>query len=113
MQEEITDHPQLDRLFRALSDTTRRAILESLRGGELAVGSIAAPFKLSAPAISKHLRVLEESGLIERRVQGRIHYCSLQAQPLLPAHHWLSSYQCFWSNQLDSLCTYLEEPQEE
>lgn len=93
----------LDSVFRALADPTRRAMIERLAPGERTVGELAEPFAMSLAGASKHLRVLEDAGLIERRVAGRTHYCRLRAARLAWAHQWLSHYQRFWSAQLDAL----------
>jgi DNA-binding transcriptional ArsR family regulator len=101
---------ELSRLFSALSDPTRRAILARLaREGEATVSDLARPFSMSLPAISKHLRVLEHAGLLERRVQGREHHCRLQPRPLKDAVDWLAEYRQYWEGQLDALTRYLAE----
>ena len=101
--------PVLDRTFAALSDPTRRAILNRLARGESTVTELAAPFSISLPAISRHLRVLEQAGLLSRRKAGRIHFCSLAAAPLHDATEWLTSYQRFWETRFDALASYLVE----
>ena len=93
----------LDQTFAALSDPTRRAILGRLRRGERTVGELAEPFPISLAAVSKHLRVLERAGLVARRVDGRIHHLSLQAEPLRDAAAWTAEYRGFWNDRLDSL----------
>jgi DNA-binding transcriptional ArsR family regulator len=99
----------LSQLFSALSDPTRRAILQRLaREGEATVGELARPFAMSLPAISKHIRVLEGAGLLERRVQGRVHRCRLQPRPLKDAVDWLVEYRQYWEAQLDALGRYLD-----
>jgi DNA-binding transcriptional ArsR family regulator len=100
---------QLDRTFAALGDPTRRAILLRLRGGERHVGELAAPFRVSLPAISKHLSVLEGAGLIERRRDGRMRTCRLKASPLGEAVRWLEAYRIFWEGALDRLGAHLDE----
>ena len=95
--------------FSALSDPTRRAILSRLAQGPASVTEIAAPFDISLPAVSKHLRVLEEAGLLTRRVEGRMHTCRLNAAPLREATGWLTTYRRFWDARLDSLAQFLEE----
>lgn len=99
---------ELSRLFGALSDETRRGILARLAEGDASVGEIAAPFDVSRPAISKHLRVLERAGLVERRRDGRISRCSLRAGPMREAASWIDRYRAFWEHQLDALSRYLE-----
>ena len=103
------DTPGLNLLFSALSHPTRRAILERLAAGEATVGDLARPFRMSLPAISKHLRVLEKAGLMERRIEGRVHRCSLRPRPLKDAVDWLAEYRGFWEEKLDALADYLDE----
>ena len=97
----------LDRIFSALSDATRRAILEHLTQGESSVTALAKPFDMSPPAISKHLRILEETGLIVRRKEGRIHFIHLAADKMKEATEWLNFYRQFWEENFDSLGEYL------
>jgi DNA-binding transcriptional ArsR family regulator len=100
----------LDSTFAALSDATRRGILARLaRQGETSVSDLAAPFKMSLPAVSKHLRVLEHAGLVSRQKDGRVHRCRLRAGPMKDAAAWIDHYQQFWGAQLDSLARYLED----
>jgi DNA-binding transcriptional ArsR family regulator len=101
-------HP-LDRTFAALSDPTRRAILARLTDGDATVTELAAPFEMSLPAISKHLRVLEQAGLVARTIDGRVHRLRLVAQPLREAATWIGRYQRFWEQQLDALADYLRD----
>jgi DNA-binding transcriptional ArsR family regulator len=109
-----TSHP-LDRTFAALSDPTRRAMLARLAHGDATVTELAAPFAMSLPAISKHLRVLELAGLVERTKDGRVHRLRLVAQPLHEAAAWITHYQHFWEQQLEALVDYLRDvhPKEE
>ena len=104
---------RLDAVFGALSDPIRRAMLAQLGSGESSVSTLSRPFSVSAPAISKHLRVLESSGLINRRKVGRVHYCRLRKEPLVEAGDWIQQQRAFWHQQLESLAKYLEEEQEE
>jgi DNA-binding transcriptional ArsR family regulator len=99
---------QLDRVFAALADSTRRGILESLSDGELAVSELAAPHDMSLPGFMKHLRVLEDAGLIQRTKEGRVVSCELSAAPMKSAAAWISRYEKFWSARLDSLAFYLK-----
>ena len=99
---------QLDPVFSALADPTRRAILRRLRRGEATVTQVAQPFATSLPAISKHIKVLEEAGLLARRRDGRTHHLRLVASPLKIAVQWLEQYQVFWESQLDSLEQFLK-----
>lgn len=93
----------LDRIFAALSDPTRRAMLRRLAAGESTVGGLAEPFAMSFAAAAKHVKVLEQAGLLSRRVDGRSHYCRIEAGPLGQADRWLAYYQRFWSARLDAL----------
>ncbi len=91
---------KLDRAFRALADPTRRAMLRQLASGEHNIRALAEPFAMSFAAAAKHVRVLEEAGMIERRVQGRSHFCRLNPEPLRSANEWLNFYQQFWGDRL-------------
>lgn len=102
----------LDSVFAALADPTRRAVLNSLAGGGLAVSELAAPHGMSLPGFLKHLRVLEDAGLIERSKEGRVVSCELDAAPLKAASAWMSRYEKFWSEKLDSLARYLYQQEE-
>ena len=93
----------LDAIFGALADPTRRAIVERLAGGEATVGELARPFDVSLPAISRHLRVLDDAGLITRRREGRNQRCRLAADPLGEALEWIARHGAFWEERLDSL----------
>lgn len=104
----VTSQRTLDRTFAALSDSTRRAILARLAQGEATVGELARPFRVSRPAISKHLRVLEHAGLVQRERDGRVSRCELDAEPMRDAAEWIGRYREFWSDRLDSLARYLE-----
>jgi DNA-binding transcriptional ArsR family regulator len=96
--------PQLDSLFAALADPTRRAIFERLlAAGELSVGDVAAPFDISTPAISRHLQVLERAGLIERRIQRQWRLVRVRADALAPVEDWLSRQRRHWTAALDRL----------
>jgi DNA-binding transcriptional ArsR family regulator len=99
---------RLDHTFGALGDATRRAILARLARGDATVGELARPFRVSRPAISKHLRVLERAGLVRRKRQGRSTHCTLEPDGLREAAEWVDRYRAFWSNQLDSLARYVE-----
>jgi DNA-binding transcriptional ArsR family regulator len=104
--------PQLDRVFAALADSTRRGILESLSAGGVAVSELAAPHDMSLPGFMKHLRVLEDAGLIERSKEGRVVSCELSAAPMKAAAAWMSRYEKFWTEKLDSLARYLYQQEE-
>lgn len=103
----------LDATFAALADPIRRGILERLAQGESSVGELARPFRVSAPAISRHLRVLEHAGLIERRKQGRAHRCRLRPNPINDASRWIDEQRAFWEPCLDALAEYLDNAQPE
>lgn len=99
----------LDGLFGALADPTRRAIVRRLRRGEASVSEIAAPLPMSAPAVSRHLRILEGAGLVERRVEGRVHHLRLVPAALSPAAAWIEEQRRFWADRLDALAAHLEQ----
>ena len=99
--------PTLDLTYAALADPSRRAILARLRDRELSVTEIAGPFDVSLNAVSKHLKVLEQAGLVHRTVKGRYHYLSLRAEPLLEASDWIEKYRDFWEHRLDALESFL------
>jgi DNA-binding transcriptional ArsR family regulator len=101
----ITQPPSnLDHLFGALADPTRRAIVERLLAkGELSVGDIAAPFSMSTPAISRHLKVLEEAGIVERRIDKQWRYIRVNPQALRPVESWIERQLRFWNSALDRL----------
>jgi DNA-binding transcriptional ArsR family regulator len=100
---------QRDAVFRALADPTRREILHILRNGQQTVGGIAGNFRMSRPAISKHLRLLHRAGLVETRARGTSHLCSLNAQPLRLVDDWLGDYETFWADALQNLKNYMEK----
>ena len=97
------DSLQLDTVFHALSDATRRGMLSRLALGERSVGELAEPFAMSFAGASKHVKVLEEAGLIRREVRGRTHICRLEPGPLASADAWLRHYEQFWTERLDTL----------
>lgn len=101
---------KLDAVFAALSDPTRRRIVERLARGSLTVGEIAAEFPISQPAISRHVRVLEDSGVLARRVVGRVHHCSLAPDAMNDAAGWIDKQTAFWNGVLDRLGNVLNEP---
>jgi DNA-binding transcriptional ArsR family regulator len=102
---------RLSTTFAALADPTRRAILARLASGEASVTELAAPFEMSLPAISKHLKVLERAGLIARGREAQWRPCRLAAGPLKDAADWLEEYRRFWEQSLDRLDDYLRELQ--
>jgi DNA-binding transcriptional ArsR family regulator len=101
--------PQLDAVFHALGDATRRKMLRELANGERTVGQLAEPFAISLAAASKHIKALKHAGLIRREVRGRTHLCRLAPGPLANAHQWLSFYERFWTGRLDVLERLLRE----
>ncbi|HJZ58511.1 MAG TPA: metalloregulator ArsR/SmtB family transcription factor [Gemmataceae bacterium] len=100
---------RLDATFAALADPTRRAILARLAKGEATVTELVAPFKLSQPAISKHLKVLEKAGLISRGRDAQRRPCRIEAQPLAEANEWLENYRALWEANFERLDDLLEE----
>ena len=101
--------PQLDSVFHALGDPTRRRMLRQLADGERTVSQLAEPFSISLAAASKHIKALESAGLIRREVRGRTHLCRLDPGPLAGAHEWLGFYERFWTDRLDQLERLLRE----
>ena len=100
---------QRDGVFRAIADPTRREILGILRSGPRAVGEIAESFRMSRPAVSKHLRLLSAAGLVTTRQAGTWRLCGLNAKPLRAVNDWLQDYALFWGESLRSLKSYMEE----
>jgi len=101
----------LDRTFAALADPTRRAILARLSAGQASVTELAAPFAMSLPAVSKHLKVLERAGLVARGRRAQWRPAQLQAEPLHEVADWLADYRRFWEERLDRFDEYLREIQ--
>jgi DNA-binding transcriptional ArsR family regulator len=101
--------PHLNTVFHALGDATRRQMLRELSDGERTVGQLAEPFAISLAAASKHIKVLENAGLIRREVRGRTHLCRLDPGPLANAQAWLSFYERFWTGRLAVLERLLRE----
>ena len=98
----------LSATFAALADPTRRAILARLTSGETSVTELAAPFDMSLPAVSKHLKVLENAGLIVRSREAQWRPCRLEAEPMRQASEWLERYAKFWADRLDRLAAFVE-----
>ena len=96
-------------MFHALAHDARRGMLRRLAGRELTVGELAEPLEMSLPAASKHLRVLENAGLVQRTVMGRRHVCRLAPGPLAGADEWLRFYERYWNDHLDALERLFEE----
>lgn len=107
-REPVASARQLDLVFRALGDQTRRALLARLAKSPAMVTELAEPFALSLPAVSRHIRVLERARLIHRTVDGRVHQCTLSADALHGADAWLAQYRHFWDTNLDSFARYVE-----
>jgi DNA-binding transcriptional ArsR family regulator len=101
---------RLDRVYGAIADPTRRAILAALAGGDANVGTLVDRFPISFNGVSKHVKVLERAGLIERTVRGREHLLHLRAAPLRGAARWLEHYRGFWDTRLEALETFLVQP---
>ena len=103
-------NPQtLDRVFHALSDPTRRAILAQLTSRPRTVGELSEPFDISLNAVSKHLKTLERAGLVGREVRGREHHLKLNPKALANAYDWLAFYERFWNERLDALAELVEK----
>src|SRR3989338_4858158 len=102
---------KLDRAFSALSHPIRRGIVARLAGGSATVAELAKPHHVSAPAISKHLHILEEAGLMRREKDGRVHHCRLVPDRVGEAQAWIEKYRVFWEESFDRLENYLKETQ--
>ena len=101
--------PKLDTVFHALGDATRRGMLATLAGGERTVGELAQPYSMSLAAASKHIKALENAGLVRRQIRGRTHVCRLEPGPLAEAQQWLKHYERFWNESLDVLDQLLRD----
>jgi len=104
-------YERLDSTFRALADPTRRAILATLMLGESSITKLAEPYRMSLPAVMKHIRVLEQAGLVAQKKIGRTRHCRLAAEPLKEAEQWISQYRRFWEGTLDALERFLSQPE--
>src|SRR4051812_49875549 len=104
---------QLDLIFRALGDTTRRTMLDRLAKGEHTVSELASPYEMSLAAASKHIQTLERAGLVKRTVRGRIHYCRIDPRPLERADDWLRAYERLWDTRIERLTELLRHPDNE
>jgi DNA-binding transcriptional ArsR family regulator len=100
---------ELDGVFHALADRTRRALVARLADGPARITELAEPFDMSLPAVSKHIRVLEQARLVRRAIDGRVHRCSLGPAPLHAAEQWLDRYRRYWEDTLGSLARYVED----
>jgi len=103
---------ELDDVFHALADSTRRALLEKMSQGKSAISELAEPFDMSLTAISKHLKVLERAKLVTRQKKGRTYHCYLNAEAMVSASEWLAHYHQFWECRLDSLEDFLNSESE-
>jgi|SRR5690606_18188480 len=108
----ISQGHELDRVFRALSDPTRRAVLERLTRGPAAVSELARPFDMALPSFTQHLGVLERSGLVTSRKLGRVRTYRLAPKTLKAAEHWMARQRSLWQTRLDQLDRYLTEDKE-
>lgn len=109
----VEQQAALDLVFRALGDSTRRAMLRRLARGEQTVSELAAPHRMSLAAASKHIRTLERAGLVKRTVRGRIHYVRIDPRPLAKADNWLHEYEKLWDLRIDRLVELLRHPDNE
>lgn len=105
----IQNQPNLDAVFSALADPTRRTILMQLTKGEASVNELAAPFEISQPAVSRHLKVLERAGLVERGIDEQRRPARLKAQEMMAAVAWLTEFRAFWDNSFDQLDAVLAQ----
>lgn len=108
----MVDH-MLDTTFHALADPTRRGMLGSLALGDKSIGELGKPFSMSFAGAAKHVKVLENAGLIRRRKEGRRQICALEAKPLEEAERWLSQWEKFWTVRIDRLEALIERDREE
>jgi DNA-binding transcriptional ArsR family regulator len=106
----VSSEERLNLVFHALADGTRRSLLRRLSRGAAMVTELAEPLPMSLPAVSKHLRVLERARLVTRRIDGRVHRCSLDMQALGEVEEWLRARRTFWKHSLDALAAHLEDP---
>ena len=102
---------QLDRVFRALGDSTRRSMVARLARGPATIGELGRPFAMTKPAVTKHVKVLERAGLLTREIDGRVHRCEIDPVPLTKAQRWVAQVREHWGRRLDDLADYLETVQ--
>ena len=100
---------QMDAVFTALADSTRRGMISRLAEGPATIGELGRPFAISKPAVTKHVKMLEKAGLVSRKKDGRIHRCKLNPKPMKQAEDWIEKHRRFWQASLDSLARYLVE----
>jgi DNA-binding transcriptional ArsR family regulator len=105
----LSSEDRLDAILHALSDRTRRGLLKRLATGPAMIGELAKPIAMTRVAVSKHLRVLESARLVSRTIDGRVHRCTLRAEPLRDVERWLSDYRAFWTDTLEALARFAEE----
>ncbi|HSH01023.1 MAG TPA: metalloregulator ArsR/SmtB family transcription factor [Anaerolineae bacterium] len=105
----VIDNEQLDRIFSALANTTRRAILARLAEGELTVNELAEPFNMSLPAISKHIKVLERAGLVQQGQKAQYRPCSIDVTPLKVVSNWTEQYRHIWEMRFDQMDAYINQ----
>jgi len=103
----MVNKDSLDPIFAALGDATRRAMVSRLASGRMTITELSEPFSISKPAITKHIKKLEQVGLLVRHIDGRTHYCELRPEPLKNVATWLSFYEQFWNTKLDQLAAHL------
>ena len=103
---------KLSSVFSALSDPTRRAMLQRLSQGEMSVADLSRPFAITKSAITKHVKILENTGLLERRIEGRTHFCKLNPLPIRQASEWIRFYEQYWNDKFDALDAYLSQEDE-
>jgi len=104
-----TNSWNIEQTFAALADATRMAIIARLSQGEVSLSELAEPFDMSQTAVTKHVKVLSEAGLVDVKKRGRTRYCLLLPSPLKQAEEWLENYQRFWNQQLNSLSDFLDD----
>lgn len=109
---ECTNEDKLDLVFHALSDATRRSLLEKVKASPRGVTDLAKEYSMSLNAVSKHLKVLEKAELIQRKVSGRVHFCEANPAQLDRVQKWISHYTSFWNDRLDSLDEFISKKKE-
>lgn len=103
---------QMDAVFTALADSTRRGMVAQLSSGSATIGELGRPYPITKPAVTKHVKILERAGLIQRQKNGRIHRCTLNKEPMKQAEEWIERHRKFWETSLDSLADYLNQQTE-
>ena len=107
----VNHSEQLDRVFRALGDATRRSMVARLARSPATIGELGEPFDMTKPAVTKHVKVLERAGLLSREVDGRVHRCEIDPAPLTHAQRWVARVREHWEGRLDDLAEYLDSVQ--